>query len=376
MKKLFTRLSLFLLSFFVAFLLGEIILSYAGNRYITEDSKEILVADPILHHKWRPNLTYLDKARKIPYLIETNSQSFIEKKDIKIKKPGGTFRIFFIGDSNSQGVVNFGKKTADIIENELNLPLKNKNRSVEVINSSTSSYAIIQYYLLVKYILPVYFPDLVIINIDMTDIPNDYAYRKLAEFDKKGLPVAVKPSSGQALLTPRGLINPSGSNFFVRLINRSKILSMVYGLYLKTFSLDRFEDVSNIVDTSADWLSLNWTPGIQQNVNWSLNLLLESVKELRKKNIAFYVTSVPHYHQYTGLWSDKPHQVLSQLSSQNGFPFLNSYLSLKKYINTVSQDVFYWPNDPTHFNEEGNKIWAGAHLDFIRKNNIIPPGFK
>ena len=35
MKKLFTRLSLFLLSFFVAFLLEEIILSYAGNRYIT-----------------------------------------------------------------------------------------------------------------------------------------------------------------------------------------------------------------------------------------------------------------------------------------------------------------------------------------------------
>jgi len=35
---------------------------------------------------------------------------------------------------------------------------------------------------------------------------------------------------------------------------------------------------------------------------------------------------------------------------------------------------YYWSNDPTHFNENGNQIWAEAQLKFLldRDNKLLP----
>ena len=49
-------------------------------------------------------------------------------------------------------------------------------------------------------------------------------------------------------------------------------------------------------------------------------------------------------------------------------------IALKKYIVGSKQTDYYWDTDHTHFNEQGNKIWAKIQLEFLLNpnNKLIP----
>ena len=129
-----------------------------------------------------------------------------------------------------------------------------------------------------------------------------------------------------------------------------------------------------ISDRSADWLSDQWTTNVDSNVAFSMNLLELAMLELREQRVAFFVTGVPYYHQYTGRWSARPHQILANTVRAKGGLFLNSYDVLMSKIKGSRVEDYYWSNDPTHFNENGNQIWAEAQLKFLldRDNKLLP----
>ena len=92
-----------------------------GCRMFVKKEMSPLIADGVLHHRLRPNFEWVEDIRG-DYINKTyiNIQSWAEKYDILPEKPANTYRIFYVGDSNIQGVVVHEKRLVEIIESELN----------------------------------------------------------------------------------------------------------------------------------------------------------------------------------------------------------------------------------------------------------------
>src|SRR6266567_2432971 len=173
-----------------------LIILEVGSRIIfgttPNQAANAMISDNVMNHKWRPNSASVDTNWGIPFTIYVNKQSWLARYDITVSKPKNTIRIFYVGDSNTEGVVAEDKKMASIVSKGLNDTMKNRGKHIEVINTGTSSWSPSQYYLEIKDKILTYSPDIVIIDYDMSDVQNDGDYKKLTTFDNDGLPVAIR----------------------------------------------------------------------------------------------------------------------------------------------------------------------------------------
>lgn len=350
-----------------------------------EQLPQNMTDDPILNHKWKPNTTITDRSHDIPFVLKINGQSFVEDHDISVKKPKNTIRIFYVGDSNVQGVVNKDKKMATLVGQMLNEKLTSNGKHIEVINAGTSSYAPSLYYLLIKNQLLKFSPDLIVVNVDMTDIRDDALYKTLSKFDKNGLPTAVAPTKKDTrnnfMLTPEGVKQIP----FIDRLHNFVYYHVAFYYHLENYLTSvkknnkvraalHYPPVKPQVPPVGFWLTKTWSKETDNDIAYSLSLL-KAIKNLGdKKHVTLVITSVPHYPQFSDVWSKKPHDVLENFAKKEKVPFLNGYKTLEKKVKGTSQDTYYWNADPTHFNEAGNKIWADAQVAFLvrYKNEFFP----
>ena len=348
------------------------------------------VPDMVLHHKARPNMEVVDNGRSIPYTLRTNSQSWVEDYDVTKEKPAETYRIFYVGDSNTVGLIDSYKKMAEIVEAELNKIYKPKGMRIEVINTGSVSYSPLLYFLLIKTRIMEYNPDLVVINVDMTDASNDAVYRKSAVNDSQGVPIAVRPNfdadSKYYLMTPQGSVKISKFAYFRMQLHQFLVSHSVLFYQFETFVNKLFKGklptflphAMNYVseDRTANWVAQTWTSEIEDNVAYSMKILEYAISLLKSNKVKVYITGVPHYPQFTGAWSTRPHEVLGTTAAKYSVPYLNTYEEMKKYTETTGTDAsaFYWKEDGTHLNSEGNALWAKIQLEFLlnKKNELLP----
>jgi len=329
-----------------------------------------LISDHILHHKWKPNTVFVER-RSTPYTIYVNGESWLARRNIPIKKPDNTIRIFYVGDSNTQSPVKEDAKMATIVGKRLSEKFKGKKR-IEVINTGTSSWSPSIYYLEIKDYILKYSPDIVIIDVDMTDAINDYDYRKLTTFDDNHLPIKVDPFVKNAKPAPKTSQLQQNLNRIRTFLNKNSTfyyyfektaLSLKHG-FKKETNLENYLIVSE-ENKSANWLSNNWNGQIQKNVDYSMFLIASTIKLLQENNVKVIITGVPHYPQFTGEWSARPHEELRKTTEKNGGLFLNTYEAVRKTGDNKKIRTYYWDEDPTHFNEVGNAVWAKIQLDFL-----------
>ena len=126
-------------------------------------------------------------------------------------------------------------------------------------------------------------------------------------------------------------------------------------------------------EVDADWLAFDWTVGTESSVEKSMGYLGEVARILKESDVGLLVTGVPHYPQYTGKWSPKPHWELKKQAINYGFEYFDSYAALRSDIEGTEQKKYYWPKDPTHFNAAGNKLWAEVHLKaLLERDGLLP----
>ncbi|MEW6144578.1 MAG: SGNH/GDSL hydrolase family protein [Thermodesulfobacteriota bacterium] len=145
--------------------------------------------DKYVHHKMPPRMRYLMENPYGDYSVEmvTNNMGF-RGRDIGKKAPG-TYRIVMLGDSFTMGEgVEDASTFPWLTEEYLN---GRGGRKYEVINLGVESYAPVLEYSLLKRVIRELGPDMVILNFDMSDLLNEYAYRRAAVFDDKGDIIAV-----------------------------------------------------------------------------------------------------------------------------------------------------------------------------------------
>jgi lysophospholipase L1-like esterase len=303
-----------------------------------------------------------------------------------------TFRIFYLGDSNTQGVVDYGDKMVDLVEQKLNMHYQHSEVRFEVINTGTSSYSILQYYLLSKIIIPPYSPDLVVINVDMTDVVNDCVYRQTSVLDDRFLPKAIKADGTNLLMTPHGARAIPIPIRFDSFLNHYSAAYRELSRIVRENQDKYFNLVANSHLCAIDWLTDPWDDETKKNVEYSMFVLTNTIKLLLEQDISIVVTGVPHFPQYAlgywnmndpdalpphpkhgvGPWSTKPHDYLRLTTESAGGLFLNSFDALKPYMINAKQTDYYYSNDPTHFNVAGNSIWADAQFRFLLDSGILP----
>lgn len=333
---------------------------------IRKEESTTLEPDTILDHRWKANIFSVTRLRGIEDTLITNSQHWVENYDIAINKPLNVKRIFYLGDSNTQGVVSPSDKMVEKVEKLLNDEMPEQR--FEVINTGTSSYSIMQYYLLSTKYLMKYSPDVVVINVDMTDVSNDFFYRKFAKFNKDSLPISIE-RSGEVILTPTGFAvieKSSFTKFFESVRHYSKLIHLLHSVALR-FGKNNTIKPEVILNEDANWMSLTYNDKIENNIHISMKLLGSCIEFLQSKNVKVVVTSVPHYPQFTGLASIRPHEYVKEVTEENKAYYLNTYLGLKDKVEAGKPDEYYFETDPTHFNVKGNKVWADLQFEFLKE---------
>ena len=364
-----------LLVLFIAFLISIFFLEIISDKIRKNRiSSDFIVPHHTLHHAWKKNLQSTHKNPK--YEIITNSNGWLETYEIN-KKKENIYRIFCVGDSNTEGRVNNKYKTCSLLEEKLNKKFAASNINFEIINTGTSSYSTLIYYLLIKNYLIEYQPDMIFLNIDMTDIPNDSFYRNFLIKNSEGEILAITPQDNtkniKYQLTPNGYKKIKINKFYNAILEKSDFF------YFFDRAISRWSwwgklNIKNDIDRTyneADWLNLNWNEEIEKNIYKSINIIKKIINLSKKNNIELVITGIPHFKQFTGEQSDAPHEILRNIANKNSVHYFDLFENLKNNYQKNELSNFYWKGDPTHFNKSGNKIWADLFFVYLKNSQIF-----
>lgn len=189
-------------SSFVTYLGADLL---AGYFLITPLSPE-LIPDPVRHHKLVPNAHAKFDQKDFSY-VQRNNKLGLRGAEISVEKPEATYRIIALGDSFTMGkgveddqTFSFGLR--EILENELD-KCERKVERIEVLNAGVDSYSPLLAYLYLSQELGSLDPDLVIFNLDNSDLVQEAAYRSIALRDDNGTIIAVPGAQSKKSLTMR-----------------------------------------------------------------------------------------------------------------------------------------------------------------------------
>lgn len=350
------------------FAIGEI-----SERVFFHSGLHPLRKDPILNHVWAPSSQFVEGRyadRGIPpYLKKVNSQSFLNDHTIQKEKPPGTYRIAYFGDSFVEGTCQIPDTVPMNVEKNLTVPGKS---SVEVINTGTMSYANTIYYLLLKTKLLDLKPDLVVVNVDMTDVFDDSIYRATLSFDGSGDVIACAPGHPAMAThrrTERGLEEMTTLQRAVMISYRySKLVQLIVDALGQVVRKRDISKAQGITQAFA-WCGDKRSPSTQADVEWSLGMLRRLLKLAKANGICVVVTAVPHLGQLQGTWSTQPMADIEAVATSEGVPFFNTIEDFKKRLGATPPEDIYIPAD-MHFNPKGYRMWADIQLEHL--NRIAP----
>ncbi len=125
----------------------------------------VYAEDPVCDYALGPNFEIVQATREFKIYIKINSMGLRESREIAEKKPDGTTRVFFMGDSFIFGYGADQKKTIPaVLENELN-----KSGKFEVVNLGVPGYDFLKeknFFQRFAYLEP----DIVLMGANYTDL--------------------------------------------------------------------------------------------------------------------------------------------------------------------------------------------------------------
>jgi len=343
-----------------------------------------------LNHAWRPNSerTMRALARNNPefpepYVQRFNAQGWVESYDVELEKPPDVYRIFYLGDSFIEGPAPMSQNVPSLVEKALAERYADRGKRFEVINTGTTSYSPVIYYILLRYYLLPYEPDLVVLAVDMTDDYDDHIYRESLIRDSEGNPWAVPPND----VSQRVYIDTEYGFRRASFLTRVSLFLYQHS-YAYNFVRDRVavsaetqERLEALARDDADslkregvyprwsWVQHEWDEVTERNVAFTLEMVGKIARLCQKNGIAFVVTGVPHYPQYAAgdqkpVWSRRPHNELEKVAGRTGAAYFDSHEKLRSAIEGTEQHVYYYRRD-MHFNPHGLALWANAHIKYL-----------
>lgn len=332
--------------------------------------------DQLLHHRLIPGARGRQKTLEFdaPYAINALG---LRSAEISRQKPAGTKRLLMLGDSFTEGVGVSGDETFSA---QLGKRLAEDVHTArwQVINAGVASYSPLLEYLYLKNGGLALEPDLVVLNLDLSDIFDDIQYTRLAEFDAQGDPVAVRadptppPTSRLAALAVaiKDLIKRHTRTYnFVR----RRISGYIDAARRNTdFSGDVRQDKYAMLRPAPDSLDDSaWTA--------TYDYLLRIRRLLDERGTAFVVVVYPYglqisekeWHvgrQFWGLtpgrvYSGRPQELIEAFGRKNGIRVVNLTPEFQEAART-SHPLYY--EFDGHWNAAGHRVVANGIYEAVR----------
>ncbi len=286
-------------------------------------------------------------------------------REVPRQKGEEVYRIAYLGDSFTEGTCSEVDSVPAIVERSLRAQ---GFKSVEVINAGTPSYAPTLYYLLLKTKLLSYHLDLLVVNVDMTDVFDDSLYSATVKAEGNGDPIACPP--GHPLLTThrrteRGLEELSASRralLWLSEISDAIRMALEVVSRIRTRSQERQTEVP----PAFAWCGTNRSPDTQHDVARSMEMLGRVIRLAKAQGIKIVITAVPHLQQLEGKWSLQPMNDIAAVCAQENVPFLNPVEAFKQKLGSTPPQEIYIPND-MHFNAKGYRMWGEIQVEFLNR---------
>jgi hypothetical protein len=172
----------------ISYFLLDVVAGFLLIKPISPD----LVVDGYRHHKLVANSVSRIEQREFAYLMRVNNAG-LRGRDIDVIKKPGSYRILMLGDSFTMGK---GVRDEETFSALLDTALKAKSLAcggppIEVLNGGVDSYTPILSLIQLRSELVHLQPDLVILNLDVSDLAQEQRYRAVAEFGPDGEVIRV-----------------------------------------------------------------------------------------------------------------------------------------------------------------------------------------
>ena len=370
----------------------------AGMRFLASRGRTEMtathMADPVLHHRIRPNVT----ARVRGVEFRTNSLG-LHDREYPARKPAGVFRILLLGDSMTEGG-GLALEATVAKQAEAMLNTTGGCRSpVEVVNGGVASYSPILQYLYLQALAPIFEPDLVVLNFDMTDVHDDLIRTAVAKLGPDGLPVAVPsdrrretalfllPIPKPPFLRFLDPIERGLSRLLIyQALRRSSLGRRLFGPIRPT--PERLERLGLVGDIRYDPMAITRAvevPGVAQA--WRLTeRYLAGIHDLaRRRGMAFAVVVYPHPHQVAadespvgrqqfalrpGLFtSEAPFRRIEAVGRREGFAVINLLEHFRR--RRATDGPLFWDHD-IHQNPQGARVFAEGVVTGLLARDLLP----
>jgi lysophospholipase L1-like esterase len=375
-------------SFVLAGLVFALLMAEIGLRLVQPpERKAHIVTDPVRHHRLRPN--WQGTVQGFPY--RTNAFGFRER-ELATPKPAGLVRVLVLGDSFTEGG---GLAEADTIPRRVEGALRASCPGVEVVNAGTASYSPIIEYLVLEDVIAPLAPDLVVLNLDMTDVHDDLIRTALADLDADGLPVRVPTDRRRetALLLPpvlpsavRAVEDRMSGLVLWQAIRKSSTGRRVFG----DLNLDEPGLAARglLGDLRYDRLAITRdTPARGEADAWATTArYLAGIQRLAARRGARLVVAVyPYPHQVAahetptgrarfgigpGLYAaDRPFRTVTALGERQGFAVISLLETFRRRADPARP---LFRGDDVHHTAEGARVMADGIAASLLEAGLVP----
>jgi hypothetical protein len=329
-----------------------------------------LVPDPVHHHRMVPNSHSEFHQRDFSYVQRVNNLG-LRGADRPSAKPPHSYRMVMLGDSFTMGKgVGDDQTFSVVLERRLHEALAScGGPPIEVINAGVDSYAPLLSYLQLKHDLLPLDPDMVILNLDNSDLVQEAAYRRMAVRNYNGEIIAVPQKRRRESVSERVRRWTEQHLFFTRLVFYYANRLMGYRDLAAPDVLTQanFEVVAHTlagdVDRTQQWRDLFESIG--------------RIKALAEQHGGTFLLAVyPWAHQISDTaWtpgrygfmprdaklSDKSLNTIDELSAQHGVQVVNLFPVFRAY---GGNQPLYFDYD-MHWTVAGHEVVARGFLDFL-----------
>jgi ABC-type Fe3+-hydroxamate transport system substrate-binding protein len=324
--------------------------------------------DSVQHHRFIPNSSCRQISPDWDVAYTINSLGFRDG-EISLDKPANTKRILMLGDSFTEGK---GVQLAQTFTKQLEALFNNASPSAqryEVINGGIQSSAPILEYILLKEKGIKLHPDLVIVNLDLSDFYDEVSYTQLAQINL-GTITGVAYKDTQTLT----------QKIIATIVNRSIFVNQLYNWWLtysRLYSLP-FNDLGSSDSDRFLAVRLEKSAQYQKYVDqvWEH---IKKIKEYTDQQHTHLLVAMYPYGQlvngsewpsrtYWGFKIGETYKTdlfenMAQYSKQEGI----SFISTLPDFQSASNAPLFFVHDG-HFTPEGNTVYAQSLFTFLQNH--------
>lgn len=380
---------------FIAFVLFFVIMDYF---FFKISPKPCITSqpDPLLHHSLKPSVLCVDHTKefKVTYTI---NQHGLRENDFPKEKPHKIYRMLFLGDSFTFGTgVSLEDTYVKRLERFLNETFD--DRSFQTINAGVPAYGLLVEDLYLRSKGIELSPDLVIVNLSMTDFFDERRFSKIAIYDDEGKALRVPPPPQIKRYFPLKFHNfLTNSSFSYNLFLKKQ--EDLWKLKERLFAKLRGEEVPEHASQEP-----SFTPGdpdrdtfaITRNIDDQLffelfdpvaQRLLTIKKFLDERNIPMLIVVIPSALQISAdewqegrksmkleekLYPDKVFLEVKKFAELHEISLIDPTPVLKEYSSQSPQNKLYFDFDG-HFTPTGHEMMAEIILNFLTTTEKLTP---